>query len=85
VNPDPSGYVPNPDASKSMKLIYPEEDFPMEISRAEFLSIKCVDMNPLKHRLAECFEFGPELTDSISFTDYMVHSAAFNRGGNRVG
>ena len=58
-------------------------NYPMEITRHQFLNIKTIAMNPLKERIAHCFGFSEDSESSIAFEDYMQHAAAFNRPGNR--
>ena len=59
-------------------------DFPMEISRHQFMNIKSIKMNPIGDRIALCFGFKPnEPKSTISYEDYMQRAADFNRPGNR--
>jgi Ca2+-binding EF-hand superfamily protein len=59
-------------------------DFPMEITRHQFMNIKSIRLNPIGDRIALCFGFKPDDPDSlISYEDYMQHAADFNRPGNR--
>ena len=57
--------------------------YPMSITRHQFLNIKSIAMNPLKERIALCFEFDEDPNSSISFEQYMQMAASFNRPGNR--
>eukprot|EP00520_Triparma_pacifica_P004898 CAMPEP_0118639144 /NCGR_PEP_ID=MMETSP0785-20121206/4068_1 /TAXON_ID=91992 /ORGANISM="Bolidomonas pacifica, Strain CCMP 1866" /LENGTH=275 /DNA_ID=CAMNT_0006530455 /DNA_START=108 /DNA_END=932 /DNA_ORIENTATION=- len=57
--------------------------YPMSITRHQFLNIKSVAMNPLKDRIALCFEFEDDLNSTITFEQYMQMAATFNRPGNR--
>ncbi|GMI40319.1 hypothetical protein TrCOL_g81 [Triparma columacea] len=58
-------------------------EYPMSITRHQFLNIKSIAMNPLKERIALCFEFGEDPDSTISFEQYMQMAATFNRPGNR--
>mmetsp|Transcript_13026 Transcript_13026/g.25876 ORF Transcript_13026/g.25876 Transcript_13026/m.25876 type:complete len:310 (+) Transcript_13026:27-956(+) len=59
-------------------------NFPMEITRHQFMNIKSISMNPLGDRIALAFGFKEgDPYSAISFEDYMLHAADFNRPGNR--
>jgi Ca2+-binding EF-hand superfamily protein len=76
----------SPELTHSLSTL-PIEECPMEITLAQFLSIKSVSMNPLKLRIASCFDFivhpTPDYESKIDFSVYMQHASTFNRTGNR--
>lgn len=59
-------------------------DFPMEMTRHQFMNVRSIQMNPIGDRIALCFGFKHDDPKSvISFEDYMQRAADFNRPGNR--
>ena len=91
VAPAPSSKPPPPRTDSATGLIRfgtglskADGNFPMEITRHQFINIKPISMNPLGDRIALAFGFKEgDPYSTISFEEYMQHAADFNRPGNR--